>query len=392
MNICRITSAFPPPWHGLAPGPFALSFAQFQNGMDLTVITRDSTGANEVDISLPFSVERISSKFDVEFSFKAFNKFSVLNRYHNFNLIHGHGFSSIGVLFARKFTTYHIPVITTIHCVRHMQRRSQKGALETKIVNIMSNNKIPSRHYLLWEALQEKFVVKNSDRICAVSTGVKKELVDIYPIPHERIYVVGNGVDTSQFKPLNQLAFEKIKCIKLLWVGRFSGFKGEIDLITACDILRKKQVNFHLKMIGNGDGHLQAAQYVRDLHLNNNIEIIPYISYKKISEHYQKAHVFILPSLYEGMPKVVLEAMACGCPIIVSDIPGCKELVKEGRNGFLVPIMRPDLLVKAILALHKNPNLCISMEKESRKIVEDEYTWDAVARRVEQCYQSILRK
>lgn len=180
--------------------------------------------------------------------------------------------------------------------------------------------------------------------------------------------------------------------MNLLWVGRFSGFKGELDLIEACKILKEQQVTFHLEMIGDGEGRQQAAHYIKDLNLDNSIEIIPYVPNLEISEHYQKAHAFILPSISEGMPKVVLEAMACGCPIIMSDIPGCRELVKEGENGFLIPIMRPDLLAKAITTLYKNNNLIISMGMESCKIVEEQYTWDAVARRVEQCYYSILRK
>lgn len=201
IRICRITSEFPPPWSGLTPGPFALSLAQFRNGVDLAVITKEKMGAGEVDTGLPFPVERLSSRFDAEFSFKAYSKFRALDKIHPFNLVHAHGFSSIGILLAKKFGTCKTPVITTMHCVRRAQRKSQKEAFRIQKHNIMSDCKIPAQPYLLWEALQEKFVIKNSDRICAVSDGVRKNLIDLYSLPQDKVYVVGNGVDISQFKP-----------------------------------------------------------------------------------------------------------------------------------------------------------------------------------------------
>jgi glycosyltransferase involved in cell wall biosynthesis len=336
-------------------------------------------------------LERLPARFDVEFSFKAYRKFSILNKFHSFDLIHGHGFSSLGILIARKMMNCSIPIVTTIHCLRYTQRRANKKALEVNKKTLEFSLKTLSKPFLLWEAFQEKIIVENSDFLLAVSEGVKRDITNVYGIPSEKIYVVGNGVDTMQFSPSDRLPISRTKQINLLWIGRFSGFKGELDLISSCDILKKQGVQFHLEMIGDGEGRIQASQYVKDLCLYNNIEIIPYIPNSQISRHYRKAHVFILPSVSEGMPKVVLEAMACACPIIVSDIPGCRELVTDGKNGFLVPIGRPDLFADAVLTFYKYPNLINEMGSKSRKIVEDNYTWDAVAQRMEECYHSVLR-
>ncbi len=400
MKICRITSAFPPPWEGLAPGPYELSLAQAKSGHELTVITKYSKGCEHFDREAPygfckdihFYVKRVPAYFDIEFSFRAYKKLLNLKQINSFDIVHGHGFSSLGILFAKKFTTFRTPVVTTIHCVRHTQRRYYNKVIKESKKREKYGPIVTSRITLFREIFQERFIVKNSDMLIAVSKGIKKDLVNAYGISPDRVYVSGNGVNTERFSPIKKIFMNEVKKLNILWVGRFSDFKGERDLIYACNILREKRINFQLVMIGDGDGSRQASQYIIDQYLGNNIEIIPNIPNTLISEYYRNAHIFILPSVSEGMPKVVLEAMACGCPIIVSDIPGCRELVKSNKNGFLVPTGRPDILAKTIISFCKNPALIRKMGQNSRRIVENEYTWDCVSKRLDHVYEGVLKK
>ncbi|MDP2689743.1 MAG: glycosyltransferase, partial [Deltaproteobacteria bacterium] len=145
------------------------------------------------------------------------------------------------------------------------------------------------------------------------------------------------------------------------------------------------------KMVGDGSECEKARQYIRDLNLEGRIEVINYIPNHGMAEMYRQAHVFVFPSMREGMPKVVLEAMACGCPVVATDIPGCRELVLDGRNGFLVPVGSPARIRDAIQGLHDNSGRLGEMGRMSRMLIERNHTWDAVALRIEGFYREVLR-
>jgi glycosyltransferase involved in cell wall biosynthesis len=336
-------------------------------------------------------VERVPARYDIQFSYRACKRFKALDKSRSFDLVHGHGFSAFGFLIAKKMGALKVPVVSTFHCVRHTQRRITRETM--KMSGGSGVNPIgPSRPRLAFEALQERLVVEGSDGLIAVSEEIRKNLIDDYGVSPEKVCMAGNGVDTVHFSPSERSPIGMASRINLLWVGKFTGRKGEMDLISACHMLRGKEVDFRLKMVGDGSECEKANQYITDLNLNEYIEVITYIPNHKMAELYRQAHVFVFPSVWEGMPKVILEAMACGCPVVATDIPGCRELVMDGKSGFLVPVGRPDRLRDALQSLYENKGLLDEMGRRSRRIIEKDYTWDAVAHRIEDYYHEVLRK
>lgn len=373
MRICRITSEFPPPWTGLAPGTYSLSIAQQQRGLDVTLITRTIQNEEEVDKNTPFTVERVKARFDIEFSFKAYNRFKSLHNQCPFDIIHTHGFSGFGILLLKKLGLINTPIVTTFHILR---------ATQTGITNKWKDR---------WALFQERFCAVNSDAICTVNDDIADKIRNgLVNKSDPYIFPVCNGVDIEKFKA-KETRGNKNNQINLLFVGVLNGRKGEMDLLKAAKVLDELGINFQLSIIGDGPMLAQVKEFIASSNLSQKVRITTRITYEEMPALYNKADIFILPSKSEGMPKVALEAMASGCPVIMSDVQGCKELVKNGKNGFLVPLNKPDVLVDAIMVFFNKPVLINKMGEESRKMVENEYTWSEVAKRVEQCYYSVLK-
>ena len=102
------------------------------------------------------------------------------------------------------------------------------------------------------------------------------------------------------------------------------------------------------------------------------------------------AHVVVLPSYREGLPKILLEACASGRPVIATAVPGCSEVVRDGENGFLVPAKDPDALAKAMMMLSENPVLRMRMGSRGREIVAREFSAGQISKETLAVYSELL--
>jgi glycosyltransferase involved in cell wall biosynthesis len=401
LKICRITSAFPPPWEGLGPGPYELSLAQAKLGHHIIVITKYAIGYETLDRQAPFKVYRIKAKRNLIFSFLAAIKFITLHLRERYDIIHNHGESAVILLLLKRLFFLKVPVVTSVHIVRKAQYKIFQKADIYKIprecLGKEAIDTLPLIKANRRSLLMEKLYIKLSDKLAVVSEGLREDIKKEYGFSN-KTFVILNGVNIDRFHIMNgdirkhTRTEDDLDCkYFVLFAGVLNGRKGEFDLIKAIGKITDDYSNIKMLIIGNGPTKLIAKKMVQTLGIEGNIKFLSNVTYHKMNKYYNACKVLVMPSVSEGMPKVVLEAMACGCPIIVSDIPGCNELVKNGRNGFLVPTGRPDILAEIITSFYKKPCLTREMGYESRKIVEQNYTWDIVAQRVEECYLSILK-
>src|SRR6185436_13211956 len=105
-------------------------------------------------------------------------------------------------------------------------------------------------------------------------------------------------------------------------------------------------------------------------------------------ELYQQADVAVNPSLYEGMPNVVLEAMACGLPVVASAVPGNDSLVRSGETGFLYEAGDGDAMCAALREIRDKPGLAYALGQRGRRRVEEDFSWEHVAR----CYLALFEQ
>jgi glycosyltransferase involved in cell wall biosynthesis len=110
----------------------------------------------------------------------------------------------------------------------------------------------------------------------------------------------------------------------------------------------------------------------------------------RTADHYRCADIFVTATTWEGMPNTVLEAMACGLPIVGTQASGLRELVRDGLNGYLVPIKDPNALAQALARLVDNGYERRRMGRQSRKLAEREFAWEYIAEQYVRVYEQVM--
>jgi glycosyltransferase involved in cell wall biosynthesis len=208
------------------------------------------------------------------------------------------------------------------------------------------------------------------------------------PRCENRARVVYGGVDTLRFSPPP----EGVERSGVISVGRLIPQKGQNYLVEGLP------AGMNLTLIGR-PYHRKYAEYLRGLSRGKSVDIQS-ASDETLVESYRQAEVVTLPAVYtdvfgvnhpvsELFPLVLLEAWACGTPVVCTTVGGMPEVVEDGKNGFLVPPNDPRALGDAVRYLHENPREARQMGREGRRLVEERFTWDAVAERCLRAYSEI---
>lgn len=189
-------------------------------------------------------------------------------------------------------------------------------------------------------------------------------------IPSKKIVLIPNGIDTNVFKPSHSR-----KTISVLFVGRLETQKNLLVLLEALSLL--SQIKLKVVFIGRG-AQLQVLNRVaKDLKIP--LKIIPQVPNHKLVSYYSRAKVFVLPSLREGNPKALLEAMSCELAVVGTNVEGIREVIHHGKNGLLIK-NNPKDLANAIRALLESSKLRRIIGKEARKTILKRYnrvhTWN----------------
>ncbi len=220
------------------------------------------------------------------------------------------------------------------------------------------------------------------DFFTVVSDNLKKYFVEELNIPEQYIRVIGNGIDTERFtleKPKGKLleiqALYKKKKI-LLNVGRFAEAKDHITLLSAVKKVVQKRDDLALVLVGDGELRPVIEQKIRELDLGNHVCLLG--SRSDVDQLMADADIFVLSSKREGLPMVVMEAMASGLPVVATNVGGISEVVRDDINGTLVPPQNADLLAEAITNILEHPQKADDMGKSARKLIVDHYSLDKI--------------
>ena len=228
--------------------------------------------------------------------------------------------------------------------------------------------------------------VQEADAVIVASTFAKESLVE-NDIDLKRVHVVPYGVDTKRFHPPEQaVASNGVSNdrLRVLFVGRAGQRKGIGYLLQAVHELRKTH-NVSLTVVGNLWGDALAFEpYAEDyVHLGR----VPDSIFPQV---YHQADVFVLPSLIEGFGLVILEAMAAGLPVIVTQNTGGRDLVEDGVEGFIIPIRNVKVLQERLIYLSENPNVRRQMGQAARRKAE-RYPWERYYQGIAETVQEIHR-
>ena len=220
----------------------------------------------------------------------------------------------------------------------------------------------------------------------------RNALITLGLAPQRIVTIRGSGVDCNHFGALPD---PDASTIRIALVSRMLRDKGVLDAAAAIGLLRGRGLAVELLLAGPTDpdnrGSLTPETLISLGAADHGIEWLGPIA--DVRAVWRRAAIAVLPSTYgEGVPKALLEAAACGRPIIASDVPGCREVVRHGETGLLVPPRDIEGLADAIAALASDPVRRKAMGRAGRELIEREFAEEIVARETLTVYDAALRE
>jgi glycosyltransferase involved in cell wall biosynthesis len=225
------------------------------------------------------------------------------------------------------------------------------------------------------------WLLKNSSRVVCLTKSDANEVANL-GVKRSNVKVIPTAVDPSQYK-------KRPARIDVLWVGRMVAEKNLGTLVEALSLLSKKR---RLKALLVGDGPLRdkVMAAVRRLNLSNVITFKPRADRAEVAEFLSEAKVFALPSLKEGLPLAMLEAMASAATVVASDIPSIRSVL--GDSGLYSNPLDPIGFAGRLEEALDSQPVRIEKGRLARRIVEEHYSWAAILPRLEELYSEVLRE
>jgi D-inositol-3-phosphate glycosyltransferase len=251
----------------------------------------------------------------------------------------------------------------------------------------------------------EKHLLSRVDRVVVSTLAEQTQLRFLYRAGERKLDIIPPGVDLSHFYPIPADEAKVFVGLKpddrmVLFVGRIEPLKGVDTLIQAMSCLKLNDTNkpVHLAIIGgepDASPQEMSAEMARlqklcdDLAVGQTVVFLGKRGQDTLPYYYGAAEVVVMPSHYESFGMVALEAMACGAPVIASEVGGLGFLVQDGETGFTVPDGDPRRLCERLSLLLGDPQLRSKMGRRAAEYAQD-YSWDKIAQRIAALYEDLL--
>ena len=232
------------------------------------------------------------------------------------------------------------------------------------------------------QVLLYKIALPQLDKIIFLNLDDPKDLLETYHIKVKQVEVLGGiglNLDEYNYQPIETLDSP----INFLFIGRMLKEKGIHDFVAAAKIVKQSYPNVQFTVLGAIDSSNPGALQQSELDRLVSLNIINYPGQvDDVQKWIEDSHVFVLPSYREGVPRSTQEAMAIGRAVITTDVPGCRETVVDGVNGFLVEKWNPQALAEKMIYFIEHPEEIKKMGYESYKIAQDKFDADKVNKRL----------
>ena len=304
-----------------------------------------------------------------------------------YDLIHSHYWMS-GIAAKELKKDWNIPIVHMYHTLGVMKQRVARQSEEVEGQYRLDG---------------EREVLNVADRIIAATQAEYAQLQWLYGAATEKIVVIPPGVDISRFYPIPPDEAKEFigvnPCQKvLLFVGRIEPLKGIDTLMKAIALLRDQGLEVCLSIIG-GDPDLnpevQNAEMARlkaireEIGLSDQIGFLGKRGQDTLPYYYSAAEAVVVPSHYESFGMVALEAMACGTPVVASQVGGLAFLVKDGETGYTVPVNNPEILADRLSLLLQDPDLQQKMGLNAFTEAQS-YSWEIIAQKMSAVYKQVI--
>jgi len=228
----------------------------------------------------------------------------------------------------------------------------------------------------------ERLLIRITDKIIFISQAAKNSFLPHLKFNENKASIIYNGVrDTHVRANLEEFNF------KVATVASLTEHKGHRYLLEAARIVLDRIPQGRFFIIGEGPLAEELKQQVSDLGIESSVKFLG--QRKDIYKILSGMNLFVLPSLREGLGIAAIEAMAVGLPVVVTNVGGLPEVVRDGLSGLIVPPAEPALLAEKIIAIFKHPDKLMAMGRESRRLFEEKYKAESMAEKLEKLYMEI---
>jgi len=228
------------------------------------------------------------------------------------------------------------------------------------------------------------------ERVIAISEAVQKHLLIDFYVPEEKVKLVHNGIDIDMFRIMGKRLDPDYKCRTVGIIARLSTVKGHKYLIEAMAEVIREFEDARLFVFGQGKIKYELIKQAEHLKISAKVFFLPSIS--NTAEVLQEIDIFVMPSLQEGLGLSILEALACGVPVVASNVGGIPSIIKHDVSGLLVEPGNPMALAGAIMHLMEDRNLAMRLGQKGRHEVEERFNLGKMAADIEKIYAEAIKK
>ena len=390
MKILRIFYDWPPPWQGLAPHPYELTQSQIKEGHNIEIFCGRWPKAGEIE--KPDSVvlhtitrEPLPGTIFFTSSVVLFFKYLKWRRKNTPDIIHSHGHFAIWIYLYRSILQKFFPwskelkVPLVVHY--HNVAKDRWVQMEKK-----GNQISPLARFLVWpfSVFSDKLATKCAAACIFVSKDNMEKAIEYYGVDERRCFVVESGVNPKLFTKVMTEEIEKsrrdvgldISDRVVLNIGVMAERKNVHLLIEALKLLPS---NYKLLLVGSGgiDYVSKIDDMIKTNGLVDRVVKVGYTPYPQAPIAYQISDIFVLPSSWEGFPKVVMESLSCGVPCLVSGFKVSEEI----KGLYYLESLNPQHIANYILNIVESERIQVDSQK-----VALHYSWDLRAKEIEKIY------
>jgi glycosyltransferase involved in cell wall biosynthesis len=374
MRIAHVTATLPPYWGGTGNVAWYNALGLARLGHEVHVFTVEQGGepldAREVRVHRLPALVRIGNAPLLPGLVPALAGFDVIHLHYPFF------FGAEMVWAASRLSG--IPYVLTYH-------------------NALIGDGARALLFRAWERTLGRLVVAGSRKLLAVSLDHARGLPLLRAMPPGRLAELPNGVDVERFHPAvaadwvrEQLRIERGRPMVLFVAAldRAHYFKGLGRLLEAVARIRERQIA--LVVVGDGDQRREYEAQADALGIRSLVHFVGAVAHAALPPYFAAADVLALPtSPPESFGVVLVEALACGTPVVASDIPGVRAVVRATGGGILVPPGDVAALAAALADLAADPARRAALGRRGRRAVEERYAWPAIAKRLEAIYEEV---
>jgi len=367
MKVLHVTKKYPDALGGDATVVSNLEKQQSNEGNEVFILTTNCDDIIEKENLIKFGVkdtptnlDKITLKRIISLIHLYFKSKKILRKIKP-DIVHSHSVD-MGYVLSKACRKLEIPVVHTCHGVTFNDKR-----------------------FSFVKKILDKFLLKHS-KFKLIITCDANSVKDFDKEKIKNTIYIPNGVNLLKAKRKSES-----KKLKFISVGRLEEQKGLIYLIESVREIVKENKDIEILLVGEGAKKDELLEKIKEYKLDNYFNFIGSKTNEEVMKLYTESDIFILSSVWEGLPIALLEAMSFGLPVVTTNVGGISKICSNNKNALIIPAKNTSALKEAMTSLIKDKSLRKKLGENARKTVEKNYNWDKISKLTHKIYEGVLR-